>query len=259
MQDSSKSKSYGVSGVSRSEDVLSGLVGDDLSLEVGVVDVLWNLDSRNVNLERGGDDERLSDSAEWESVDLVWSCKSQSFLMIDLENYGNNFEFQTFFLIVGNAWHSPDTGNVKKSNTASLYYFAPKLYGTIQQENPSLFDANIQISKELTGDQEKSGLWELLEEDHTLSLMTSSKNDQDGSWGEGLAKGDFLGMSKDELGSVSLESWQLGALQLNQWVEVYEIIKFHFWFLKHIVWEWGEGGERRSKPYLHNTTNFIFE
>ncbi|KAF1761564.1 hypothetical protein GCK72_009820 [Caenorhabditis remanei] len=37
--------------------------------------------------------------------------------------------------------------------------------------------------KKLTGDEEKSGLWKLLQEDHTLSLMTSGKNNQDGSWG----------------------------------------------------------------------------
>ena len=128
-----------VVGLSSSEDVLSGLLRSRLSLEILVIDVIWDLDSRDIDLKGCGDHERLSDSAEWESVDLVWSS-----------------------------------------------------------------------------DEEKSGLWKLLQEDHTLSLMTSGKNDQDGSWSEGLAEWDRLGVSKSKLGSVSLKTWKLSVLGVGE-------------------------------------------
>lgn len=67
-----------------------------------------------------------------------------------------------------------------------------------------------------SSDKEKSGLWELLQEDNTLSLMTSSENDEDSSWSESLAESDSLGMSESEFRSVSLKFWKLGASVLGE-------------------------------------------
>ena len=52
------------------EDAFLGLLGGLGSLEVGVVDVLWNGDLGDVDLGRGGDDLGSDGSSEWHTVHL---------------------------------------------------------------------------------------------------------------------------------------------------------------------------------------------
>jgi len=55
------------------EDTLFSLLGWGGALEVGVIDTVWNGNTRNVQLGRGGDDGRLSAATEWDTVNLVWA------------------------------------------------------------------------------------------------------------------------------------------------------------------------------------------
>jgi len=64
---------YGVFLVLLLEDTLFSLLGWGGALEVGVIDTVWNGNTRNVQLGRGGDDGRLSAATEWDTVNLVWA------------------------------------------------------------------------------------------------------------------------------------------------------------------------------------------
>ena len=61
---------YGVFLVLLLEDTLFSLLGWGGALEVGVIDTVWNGNTRNVQLGRGGDDGRLSAATEWDTVNL---------------------------------------------------------------------------------------------------------------------------------------------------------------------------------------------
>ena len=60
----------------------------------------------------------------------------------------------------------------------------------------------------ITCDQEKSGFFELLQEDDTLSAMTTSQDDKNGAGRDGLAERNFLDFALDTL--------------LNLWSSCYE-------------------------------------
>jgi len=68
---------YGVFLVLLLEDTLLALLGWGGALEVGVIDAVWNGNTRNVQLGRGGDDGRLSATTEWDTVDLVWASNQK--------------------------------------------------------------------------------------------------------------------------------------------------------------------------------------
>ena len=61
---------YGVFLVLLLEDTLLALLGWGGALEVGVIDAVWNGNTRNVQFGRGGDDGRLGATTEWDTVDL---------------------------------------------------------------------------------------------------------------------------------------------------------------------------------------------
>lgn len=64
---------HGVFGLGRLKDSLLGGLGCLCALEIGVVNTLWNLDSGNVNLGRGGDNVSGGNTSHWDTVDLVRS------------------------------------------------------------------------------------------------------------------------------------------------------------------------------------------
>ena len=73
-----------VLGLSIGEDVSSLLSRHSLSLEIVIIDVLGDLDSRNVNLGLGGNNEGLGDSSEGEVVQFVRSCDEKKSGLLEL-------------------------------------------------------------------------------------------------------------------------------------------------------------------------------